>query len=371
MPRGRLYCTSMNAEPLTVELADRSYPIHFEGSAAALRTEVKRLREADRALRLLSDARVLEAQPEFPGQAGFEDHEILSFPAGEPTKSIESYGEALRFLAQHSLNRDGAVFAYGGGVIGDLAGFVAASYLRGIDFYQIPTTLLAMVDSSVGGKTGLNLPEGKNLVGAFWQPKGVYIDTALLTSLPAREFAAGMAEVVKYGMLADAGLFHELEQLGGLDADASRLPGIVRRCCAIKAGIVAADEKETAGSGGRALLNLGHTFAHAIENVAGYGDYLHGEAVAIGLVLAGRLSEELGRTGPDTTERVEKLLKAHHLPTSLRAELPVDRLMRAMQRDKKTKGGRLRFVILEQLGQAATVDGVDPELVRSVWRTAV
>jgi len=361
----------MKPETLTVALAERSYPIHFEGSPAALRAEVNSLREAGRAVRLLSDARVLEAQPEYLGQAGFEDHEILSLPAGEPTKSVSTYAEALGFLAQHSINRDGAVFAFGGGVIGDLAGYVAASYLRGVDFYQIPTTLLAMVDSSVGGKTGLNLPEGKNLVGAFWQPRAVYIDTALLGSLPAREFAAGMAEVVKYGMLADAELFARLESIEPLSPDSPQLADIIRQCCSIKAAIVAADEKETAGNGGRALLNLGHTFAHAIENVAGYGDYLHGEAVAIGLVLASRLSEDLGRIRSEVTKRVVRILEKQKLPTRLRTELSIEKLMEAMQRDKKTKGGKLRFVILNRLGEAATVEGVDPAMVRSIWETAM
>lgn len=357
----------MNADPLDVELAHRSYPIHFEASPVALRREVKARRDAGGAVRLLSDARVLEAQGGFPGQVGFEDHEILSLPAGEPTKSIDAYTEALRFLAQHSVNRDGAVFAFGGGVIGDLAGFVAASYLRGVDFYQIPSTLLAMVDSSVGGKTGINLPEGKNLVGAFWQPRGVFIDTALLASLPAREFAAGMAEVIKYGMLADAALFERLETLAPLKVDSPELTDIVRQCCAIKVHIVAEDEKETATSGGRALLNLGHTFAHAIENVAGYGDYLHGEAVAIGLVLASRLSEALGRIDGATTARVVRLLERQGLPVKLRSNLPVDKLMQAMQRDKKTKGGQLRLVLLERLGEATTESGIDPEQVRAAW----
>lgn len=360
----------MKTATLQVELAERSYPIHFSGSPAKLRAEVASLRESGRAVRVLSDARVLEAQAEYLGHAGFDDGEILSLPAGETTKSVDSLAQALGFLAQQAVNRDGAVFAFGGGVIGDLAGYVAASYLRGIDFYQIPTTLLAMVDSSVGGKTGINLPEGKNLVGAFWQPRAVYIDTKLLATLPEREFAAGMAEIIKYGMLADAALFAELERLGGLDAESPELPQIIRRCCEIKAKIVADDERETAGSGGRALLNLGHTFAHAIENVAGYGDYLHGEAVAIGLVLASRLSVELGKVQPDTTDRVEALLRTHSLPVRLKSKLPLDALMHAMRRDKKNKAGKLRFVILKELGTAETNDAIDPHLIEAIWASA-
>src|SRR6185295_4410937 len=194
------------------------------------------------------------------------------------------------------LDRGGVLFAVGGGVIGDLGGFAAAAWLRGIEYYQVPTTLLAMVDSSVGGKTGINLASGKNLVGAFHQPRAVFISTGLLSTLPPREFAAGMAEVIKYGLLGDAPLFAQLEEAPLTIANA-RLAAVVRQCCALKARIVEADERETAKEGGRALLNLGHTFGHAIENVAGYGEYLHGEAVAIGLCAAARLSQKLGYIG--------------------------------------------------------------------------
>ncbi|PXA05217.1 3-dehydroquinate synthase [Coraliomargarita sinensis] len=360
----------MSTESLQVELAERSYPIHFSGSHELLKKEVHRLRDMGRSVRVISDARVLDAQPDYLAQAGFKDSEILSLPPGEQSKSVDSFSQALSFLANQACNRDCALFAFGGGVIGDLAGYVAASYLRGIDFYQIPTTLLSMVDSSVGGKTGINLPEGKNLVGAFWQPKAVYIDSTLLQSLPPREFAAGMAEVIKYGMLADAGLLSDLEDYAGLSAASEELPDVVRRCCAIKAQVVADDEKETASSGGRALLNLGHTFAHAIENVAGYGEYLHGEAVAIGLVLATRLSVELGQLHTESVERVESIIASYQLPTRLRDPLPMDQLMLAMQRDKKTRGGKLRFVSMKALGEAITSDGVDPKLVEEIWTQA-
>jgi 3-dehydroquinate synthase len=360
----------MKTEALQVQLAERSYPIHFSGSHERLKAEVHELREAGRSVRAISDARVLDAQPDYLSQAGFEDSEILSLSPGEQSKSVDSFSQALSFLASQACNRDCALFAFGGGVMGDLAGFVAASYLRGIDFYQIPTTLLSMVDSSVGGKTGINLPEGKNLVGAFWQPKAVYIDSALLQSLPPREFAAGMAEVIKYGLLADAELLNDLESYGGLSAESPELPEVVRRCCAIKAQVVTDDEKETASSGGRALLNLGHTFAHAIENVAGYGEYLHGEAVAIGLVLATRLSVELGQLRTEEIDRVEALLAAYQLPDRLHKPLPMDQLMLAMQRDKKTRGGKLRFVTMKALGEAITSDGVDPKLVEEIWSQA-
>jgi 3-dehydroquinate synthase len=360
----------MSTAPLTVKLAERSYPIHFSGSAAALKTDVAQLRVAGRSVRVISDARVLNAHPSFLAQAGFEDNEILSLPHGEPTKSVERFSEALSFLASQAANRDCALFAFGGGVIGDLTGYVAASYLRGIDFYQIPTTLLSMVDSSVGGKTGINLPEGKNLVGAFWQPKAVYIDAALLETLPAREFAAGMGEVIKYGMLADAKLFTELQALDGLDATSEELPGVIRRCCEIKAQVVADDEKETAASGGRALLNLGHTFAHAIENAAGYGEYLHGEAVAIGLYLATELSVKLGQLPAGDRAVVASVLSTFDLPTRMHSPLKIVDLMAAMQRDKKNRSGRLRFVTMDAIGTAITSDGIESELIEAIWADA-
>ncbi|NCG09108.1 MAG: 3-dehydroquinate synthase [Verrucomicrobia bacterium] len=355
-------------EALTVALGDRAYPIHFTDSKAALRQCVAELKEAKREIRVLTDANLHKCQSDYLQAVGFAKEEILSLPAGEPTKSIESYAETLRCLAHENLNRDSALFAFGGGVIGDLAGFVAASYLRGIDFYQIPTSLLAMVDSSVGGKTGINLPEGKNLVGAFWQPKAVFIDTGLLQSLPTREFAAGMAEIVKYGLLADRTLFEELESLGAPNPESKALPAIIRRCCEIKAHIVVNDETETAASGGRALLNLGHTFAHAIENAAGYGDYLHGEAVAIGLVLATQLSVNLGQLEVAWTDRVIELLQANALPVRLKSALTISDLVTAMQRDKKNRSGNLRFVTLKAAGEAITTDGVETALIEALWQ---
>ena len=360
----------MKTETLRVQLAERSYPIHFSDSRTALAAKLADLRAAGRSLRVIADAGLLAAQADTLVSVGVNASEVLTLPAGEPTKSSARFAECLSFLAQGALNRDSAVFAFGGGVIGDLTGFVAASYLRGIDFYQIPTTLLSMVDSSVGGKTGINLPEGKNLVGAFWQPEAVYIDPSILQTLPAREFAAGMAEVIKYGMLADIQLFEELEAHGGLDAGSEPLPGVIRRCCAIKAQVVADDEKETATSGGRALLNLGHTFAHAIENVAGYGEYLHGEAVGIGLSLATRLSVALGQIQPDCTDRVDALLKAYQLPTRLKQRLSIEALLAAMRRDKKNRSGRLRFVSMQALGTAVTTEGVEPALIRQLWQSA-
>ena len=358
----------MPTETLIVQLAERSYPIHFSDVAERLKTDISNLRASGRSVRVISDARVLKAYPEYLSQVGFKDGEILSLPAGEGTKSVEFFSKALSHLANAASNRDCALFAFGGGVIGDLAGYVAASYLRGIDLYQIPSTLLSMVDSSVGGKTGINLPEGKNLVGAFWQPKAVYIDTALLQTLSPREFAAGMAEVIKYGMLADLELFNDLVALKGLNANSTELPSIVRRCCAIKAQIVADDEKETAASGGRALLNLGHSFAHAIENAAGYGQYLHGEAVGIGLSLATQLSVALEQMPASNIDLTDKVLHQFQLSTRLNEPLKSSDLMAAMQRDKKNRRGHLRFVTMKALGSAVTTDGIDVALIEQLWR---
>lgn len=299
----------------------------------------------------------------------FEGVPLLAVEPGEGAKSLAGLERVLNFLAAEKLDRGGALFAVGGGVIGDLGGFAAASWLRGIDYYQVPTTLLAMVDSSVGGKTGINLAAGKNLVGAFHQPRGVFIATDLLATLPPREFAAGMAEVIKYGLLGDAALFEELERNPLADARAYEgLARVVRRCCAAKAAIVQADERETAREGGRALLNLGHTFGHAIENAAGYGEYLHGEAVAIGLCAAARLSQKLGYIGGAEIARIERTLAAHALAVRLRAPLKFAALHAAMTRDKKVRAGGLRFVVLRKIGEAATQDAVPAELVETSFR---
>jgi 3-dehydroquinate synthase len=291
----------------------------------------------------------------------------LVLPAGEESKSLPMLGRVLDFLAAQRLDRTGVLVVVGGGVMGDLGGFAAASYLRGIEFIQIPTTLLAMVDSSVGGKTGINLSAGKNLVGAFHQPRGVFADTGLLATLPATEFAAGMAEVIKYGLLGDVALLAQLERTP-LTVASAELTTVIRRCCEMKAAIVRADERELASEGGRALLNLGHTFGHAIEQVTGYGTYLHGEAVAVGLAAATRLSQQLGYLSPADIARVDRVLAAHGLPVRLRTPLPLAALMAAMQHDKKVRAGQLRFVVLPRLGEAATQADIDPVAVESVWR---
>jgi len=355
------------ADSLTVNLKERSYSIVFGADLrASIRAQVDELTAGGRRVAVVTDRQVATLQ-QATLAAMFGGTPVLVLPPGESTKSLGELGRVFDFLAEQKLDRRSAVFAVGGGVVGDLAGFAAACYLRGIDFYQVPTTLLAMVDSSVGGKTGINLRAGKNLVGAFHQPRGVFISTDLLATLPPREFAAGMAEVIKAGLLGDVALFAQLEG-AALGPASPALPAIIRRCCEIKARVVEADERELAPEGGRALLNLGHTFGHAIEQVTGYGAYLHGEAVAIGLAGAARLSQRLGFLSAADMARVERAVALHRLPVRLAQPLPLAALVQAMTHDKKVRAGALRFVVLRTLGAAATRSVADPAPVEAVWR---
>lgn len=354
------------ADLYTVRLGERSYPILFGASLTTeIRAELAALQAEGRRVVVVTDEHLAASQ----GQALAEiwgDVPKLVLPAGESTKALSALGQVLDFMAAQRLDRGGVLVAVGGGVIGDLAGFAAATYLRGIAFWQVPTSLLAMVDSSVGGKTGINLSAGKNLVGAFHQPRRVFIATDVLSTLPAREFAAGMAEVIKYGLLGDRELFEQLERTP-LTVESAELSSVIRRCCATKARIVEADEFERAKEGGRALLNLGHTFGHAIEQVTGYGCYLHGEAVAIGLVAAARLSMRLGCLDAAAVGRVESVLAAHHLPVRLAEPLSLPHLMAAMARDKKVRAGQLRFVVMTSLGHAETRGGIDSSVAESIF----
>jgi 3-dehydroquinate synthase len=356
-------------ETVQVNLGERSYPILLGADLGPLvQAKVAALEGAQRRVVVLTDCNVLEHQePALKAMFGSAPRLVLG--SGEEIKSLGSLGGVLDFLAGQRLDRAGVLFAVGGGVIGDLGGFAAATYLRGIDYFQVPTTLLAMVDSSVGGKTGVNLAAGKNLAGAFHQPRGVFASTGLLATLPPREFAAGMAEIIKYGLLGDLSLFELLERDPLVPGDA-RLASVVGRCCALKARIVEQDERELAREGGRALLNLGHTFAHAIEQASHYGTYLHGEAVAIGLCAAARLSRGIGLLGPADVERVARLLSAHALPVRLRAPLSLSALLSAMDRDKKARVGELRFVVLKSLGVADTIGTVDRALAEAAFLEA-
>ncbi len=361
-------------DEIEVSLGARTYSIFIGNN---LRDEIvdvaKNYCAANRPLAIITFRALARMHPEL--FAALEEFATTTIFLGldgenESLEEAKSVGELSRIweaLAEAKIDRSGAILAIGGGVVGDIAGFVAATFLRGIDFIQIPTTLLAMVDSSVGGKTGINLRAGKNLVGAFYQPRAVFADMQLLSTLPPREFAAGMAEVVKYGMLGDAQLFAELELDGKLAWDSPELPGVIRRCCEIKAEIVAEDERETSAEDGRALLNLGHTFCHAIEKVAGYGKYRHGEGVAIGLVAAAKISEKLG-FARRVVARTTALLQENGLPTKLREPLPMDALVAAMASDKKVRAGTPRFVLLRRIGDSFTFSGVTTDIVEQTWR---
>lgn len=278
------------------------------------------------------------------------DVDILIVPPGEESKSLATAAELWQQVLESGADRKSWIVAVGGGVVGDLAGFIAATFTRGLRFLQVPTTLLADVDSSVGGKVGVNLPTAKNMVGAFWQPTGVVIDTDALSTLPEREYRSGLAEVVKYGVILDAPFFEYLEgHVDGLnDRDAEVLRYTIARCCRLKADVVEKDEREETGL--RAVLNYGHTFAHAFEAVGGYGELLHGEAVSIGMQCAARLAARLGKVDNKFVNRQSDLLRSLRLPIEV-PNLNEQDLLAAMQRDKKVAHGRLRFVLPSRLGQ--------------------
>lgn len=273
---------------------------------------------------------------------------LLSFPAGEARKTRETWADLTDRLLAHHVGRDAVIVAVGGGVVGDLAGFVAATFLRGIPFVQVPTTLLAMIDASIGGKTGVNAPAGKNLIGAFHQPRLVLADLNTLNSLPAPQLAAGMAEAVKHGVIADAEYFAFLERDGAAVADRKdpSLERLVARSVEIKAGIVSADERE---AGIRAALNFGHTIGHAVEAASGYS-LLHGEAVAIGMACEARLAETLGIAEPGTASRLTAVLSAYGLPVTRPAAASVEQLLSHMRNDKKARAGDLRFALPRTIG---------------------
>ncbi|MFO0800849.1 MAG: 3-dehydroquinate synthase [Gemmataceae bacterium] len=290
----------------------------------------------------------------------------ITVPAGEGTKCLTELSNLYDALYAVTADRRTAVVAVGGGVVGDLGGFAAATYNRGLPLLMVPTTLLAMVDSSVGGKTGVNHPKGKNLIGAFHQPAGVWIDTAFLDTLPEREFRSGLAEVVKYGVILDAPFFDYLESNAEnlLAREPATIRQVVGRSCRLKADVVENDEREETGL--RAVLNYGHTFAHAFETVGGYGGWLHGEAVAAGMVCAARLAETHGLIDPVLGQRQLALLKVLGLPTAAKPEWPIDELIAVMRRDKKATGGKLRFILPTRLGEVRLFDDVPEALVRDV-----
>jgi 3-dehydroquinate synthase len=297
-------------------------------------------------------------------RAGFEPL-LVTVPAGETAKCLRHVAACYDQLAAHRLERGSFVVALGGGVVGDLAGFVAATYLRGLAFLQVPTTLLAQVDSSVGGKVGVNLPAGKNLVGAFYQPRLVLCDLGTLDTLPDREYRAGLAEVIKYGIILDAAIFGRLErQLDRLLRREPRsLAAVVARCCELKAQVVSQDETE---GGRRAILNFGHTIGHALEAISGYGRYLHGEAISVGQVAAARLSTTLAGLPAHDAERVRALFVRAGLPVQVRwRRRQRQRLLEAMRLDKKVTRGEIRFVLARRIGEAVWGQRVPEPLLAS------
>jgi 3-dehydroquinate synthase len=339
-----------------VPLGNRSYDIKIApGLIDRLGRECARLKLGARCA-IITDTnigkRYAKAVFNSLATAGFSPVLIVVQP-GETAKSLKTVQSCYDQLSAHRLERKSFIVALGGGVVGDLAGFVAATYLRGISFVQVPTTLLAQVDSSVGGKVGVNLKAGKNLVGAFYQPKLVLCDLDTLKTLPEREFRAGLAEVIKYGIIYDAKLFAQLERdlPKILKRDQSVLATVIARCCEIKAEVVGQDETE---SGLRAILNFGHTIGHAIENISGYGKFLHGEAISIGQVAAAKLSRAVFGLPERDVERIENLFQRAGLPMQIGLNsVKRQKLHAAMRLDKKVSGGEIKFVLTEKIGKVA------------------
>lgn len=357
----------MNLSPRTVnvDLAARSYSIEIgNGLLAGLAARILQIRPTTHVV-IITDENVKRYAEQ--AKIGFDDvgvrANLVSVPAGEPSKSIAQTSQLWDELLNCKTDRRSVVIAVGGGVVGDLAGFVAASFARGLDFVQVPTSLLAHVDSSVGGKVGINLDGAKNMVGHFWQPIHVAIDMEVLTTLPERDYRSGLAEVVKYGVILDAGFFAYLEQHVDEinNRDAESLAHIIQRSCRLKADVVENDERETTGL--RAVLNYGHTYAHAFEAICGYGELMHGEAVSIGMLCASRLAESMGRITAVDTQRQYDLLQAIDLPTTV-PQADHNLLLRAMQKDKKVEHGKLRFILPTKIGHVELVSDVDEALVR-------
>jgi 3-dehydroquinate synthase len=359
---------------VNVPLGERSYVIKIGGGLLDMIG-----RECGRGLlgkrcAIISDAHVApkfgEVVRKSLARAGF-DSEMIVVPAGEKSKSLKSVQSCYDQLAAHRLERKSFIIALGGGVVGDLAGFVAATYLRGIPFVQVPTTLLAQVDSSVGGKVGVNLKAGKNLVGAFHQPRLVLCDLDTLRTLPMREYRAGLAEVIKYGIIYDAGLFERLER----DLEKLRrreekaLAAVIARCCEIKAEVVAQDETE---SGLRAILNFGHTIGHALEAISHYGKYLHGEAISIGQVAAAKLSAEVNGLPRGDVERIANLFRCAGLPTHAGFNSAQrQKLFAAMKLDKKVSAGEIKFVLARRIGEVEFGHNVPAALIEKTLSNSV
>ncbi len=343
---------------VVVDLGDRSYPIHI-GSGIIGRSELYQDHIHGKQVLVVTNETVAPLYLDQVVKALTPYQcEVVILPDGEKYKTLDVWQTIFNSLLQHRFDRQCTILALGGGVVGDMAGFAAASYQRGINFIQVPTTLLAQVDSSVGGKTGVNHPLGKNMIGAFHQPQCVIADTESLNTLDDRQLSAGIAEVIKYGLINDPELFEWLEE--NIESLLSRDPGsltyAIERSCIDKAQVVAADELE---AGQRALLNLGHTFGHAIETGIGYGGWLHGEAVGAGICMAARLSVEQGWMTREDEERISSLIVKSGLPTEPPEELNADQILGLMAVDKKVQDGNLRLVLMKGIGKAVVTDRFD------------
>ena len=352
-------------QTLNVELAERRYPIHI-GQSLLQRADLILPHLARKQVAVISNTTVaplyLEKFCQPLRDAGVTVVTVV-LPDGEQYKTSETLNIIYDALLTNRCERNTTLIALGGGVIGDLVGFAAATFLRGVPFIQVPTTLLAQVDSSVGGKTGINHPQGKNMIGAFWQPKVVIADIETLNTLPERELSAGLAEVIKYGLIRDAEFFTWLEHniLRLLACEPEAIAYAIKRSCENKAEVVALDERE---SGERALLNLGHTFGHAIENGMGYGVWLHGEGVAAGTVLAAQMSQKLGWISLADVARTSTLLQAANLPV-IAPKLGIDTYLDLMGLDKKVKDGKIRLILLQGIGKAIFTSDYPAETLRA------
>jgi len=350
---------------LRVELAERSYPIYIDNGLLTKDSPLLQHINNKRVC-IVSNTIVYPLYGEQVKNllANFDVDEIV-LPDGEAEKNLANFEKIMSHLLANEHGRDTTLIALGGGVIGDITGFAAACYQRGINFIQIPTTVLSQVDSSVGGKTAVNHPLGKNMIGAFYQPKAVIIDIATLGTLPAREFNAGMAEVIKYGILGDRAFFEWLEENIALIQRNNKaiLSTMIEKCCQCKAKIVAEDETE---SGVRALLNLGHTFGHAIEADQGYGVWLHGEAVATGMVLAAKLAVAMNLLEVSDLRRIERLIAAFDLPLVAPKNMSYAEFIVHMRRDKKNLAGQLRFILPTSIGSSEVRDDVTEDILKQI-----
>jgi len=354
-------------EVVELELGEQSYSIHIGAGlisdSALIQSEIS----GERVLIVTNETVAPLYVDRLKQSLKDRSVDVIALPDGERYKTLDTLNTIFDILLTNQHNRNSTIIALGGGVVGDTAGFAAASYQRGIAFIQIPTTLLSQVDSSVGGKTGVNHALGKNMIGAFHQPRAVYIDTDTLQTLPKRELIAGLAEVIKHGALADRQYFEWLEQVVDdlLSADAETLTRTIKRSCELKAKIVASDEKET---GTRALLNFGHTFGHAIESGLGYGEWLHGEAVGAGMVMAADLSCRLNMCSGEDALRLKSLIEKVGLPITPPTGL-INEFVTLMQRDKKSSDQGMRLVLLREIGKAEIVNAVDDGLLRETINT--